>query len=343
MTSDNAACAARRKKLVVVLGMHRSGTSAITCCLQALGVSLGDHLLPAAQDNDKGFWEDLDIIELNAGMLAALGRDWHSLRPVTDRDVESLLSLGYLEKALQLLREKTVDVSVFGFKDPRTTKLLPFWQRVFEDSSFDVQYILSSRNPLSVVKSLGKRDGFSRERSFMLWLEYSLAALCNVAFGRTILVDYDELIAFPRRELERVSDFLGLPLLEEKVGKYCDEFLEKSLRHSYFDENDVYADEAALPLAKEVYALLLDIQRGIVRIEDGVTSGLFLEWKERLGRVQPLLVLIDRQEINISKAREAIMILERKFMIIPRALRKIKESGRRLEFFVRSHSHWHRA
>ncbi|GAA4477006.1 hypothetical protein GCM10023157_09170 [Gluconacetobacter asukensis] len=171
----------------------------------------------------------------------------------------------------------------------------------------------------------------------MLWLEYTMTALCAVGSGRALPVDYDRLISFPEEELERVSDWLGLLLIREEVERYCRDFLEKSLRHTHFDAEHVYADEAAMPLVKEVYAFLLDLQAGKIRLEDGMMSGLFHEWKGRLDRMQPLLKLIDRQEIRISSAHEKIESFERKGQIVSRAVGKIRGLGRRTEFFIRAH------
>ena len=73
-------------RLVVVLGMHRSGTSAITRGLSALGVPLGNNLMPPMlNNNDKGFFEDLEINELNTELLTALNRDWDSLSRIPRR------------------------------------------------------------------------------------------------------------------------------------------------------------------------------------------------------------------------------------------------------------------
>ncbi|MBB2206226.1 sulfotransferase family protein [Gluconacetobacter takamatsuzukensis] len=333
----------KKKQIIVVLGMHRSGTSAITYGLRAMGVSLGDHLLPAAADNGKGFWEDLDFIDLNTEMLAALGRDWRSLQSVTDQDVDCLRASGYVSKSLQLLKEKTANVSAFGFKDPRTTKLLPFWKRIFEESPFDVKYILASRNPLSVVRSLGKRDDLPREVSYMLWLEYMMAALCNLGDAHAVLVDYDTLVSAPGQELKRVSDRLGLVLDPQEVEKYCDGFIEKDLRHTHFDRNDVCADDAAVPLVQDVYSFLLDVQAGRTSIEAGMESGLFRKWKDRLDRTQPLLKLIDRWHIDIENASDKIEAFEINarasdmvFGRIIAILKTVNRSGRRAWFRLRT-------
>ncbi|MBC7193997.1 MAG: glycosyl transferase, partial [Marinobacter sp.] len=149
------------KRLIVVLGMHRSGTSAITRGLQVLGVGLGDRLIPPMEGiNDKGFFEDIDLNALNNEILQALGSDWHYLSPIETSDVDALRKKGYFLRAVELLRQKVGDAPTFGFKDPRVAKLLPFWKDVFAHCKFDVGYILAVRHPLSVVKSLAKRDGF---------------------------------------------------------------------------------------------------------------------------------------------------------------------------------------
>ena len=71
--------------LVVVLGMHRSGTSAITRGLQVIGVDLGANLMPPANHiNEKGFFEDCDIVNINISLLNHLCLDWHHVTPLTD-------------------------------------------------------------------------------------------------------------------------------------------------------------------------------------------------------------------------------------------------------------------
>ena len=52
-------------QLVLVLGMHRSGTSAIAKRLESFGVNLGETLIPGKKDNIKGYQEDADFVEIN--------------------------------------------------------------------------------------------------------------------------------------------------------------------------------------------------------------------------------------------------------------------------------------
>jgi hypothetical protein len=73
----------QNKNAVLVVGMHRSGTSVLTRGLKTIGVELGDHLSSSAEDNLRGFWEDKDVLALNEKILRIIGRRWDSVRPVT--------------------------------------------------------------------------------------------------------------------------------------------------------------------------------------------------------------------------------------------------------------------
>ena len=104
------------KKILIVLGMHRSGTSALTRGLQVLGVSLGDNLMPAFEgNNNKGFWEDLEIVSLNDALLAELGMSWHSLGALQQQhDWGSLLEHPLAAQAEAYLQAQTAQHPLFG-------------------------------------------------------------------------------------------------------------------------------------------------------------------------------------------------------------------------------------
>src|ERR1041384_6938348 len=139
------------KRLIVVLGMHRSGTSAVTRGLQVMGVELGNKLMPPLKgNNDKGFWEDMDLYSLHMEMISSLKRDCHFLTPIRPSDVDALRRYGYVDRAVELLRKKTADTQIFGLKDPRMANLLPFRKEVVAQSGLTVSYVLTVRHPLSV-------------------------------------------------------------------------------------------------------------------------------------------------------------------------------------------------
>ena len=69
--------------MILILGMHRSGTSALAGGVAALGAGFGERLMQAVPDqNAKGFWEDLDVVSIDDRVLLALGRTWDSIEPI---------------------------------------------------------------------------------------------------------------------------------------------------------------------------------------------------------------------------------------------------------------------
>jgi hypothetical protein len=285
---------APRPDLVVVLGMHRAGTSALARGLKALGVELGDRMMaPSATENPTGYWEDLDIYELNMSMMKALGRDWHSLHATTSTDVEYLKRGGYMLRASELLRSKTQDTRTFGFKDPRLAVLLPFWKEVFSARLYEVAYLIAVRNPLSVTRSLATRNALASEKSYYLWLEHMLPSLEMKAGARRIVMDYDCLMAAPREQLQRMADAFGMELDEAEVAKYESEFLDASLRHTEYTEADLELDPACPPLVADVYRELHALARLPGSLGSDQLASKLTSWQRDLGTLQPALNFAD--------------------------------------------------
>ncbi|MDA8230316.1 MAG: glycoside hydrolase family 99-like domain-containing protein [Magnetospirillum sp.] len=285
-----------KQQIVVVLGMHRSGTSAIVRGLLTMGVELGNRLHgPVKGVNDKGFWEDFDIVHFNDEMLGLCNRSWHSLEPLSKTDIDLLCDKGFLLRGIELIRSKLEVHSPFGFKDPRTAKLIQFWGRVFSTGSFDVRYILALRNPLSVVKSLARRDQFDPEKSYMLWVDHIVASLAHTADQSVIAVDYDKLMQDPDGEIHRVASWLDAKVDSEALTLYRSQFLEEGLRHSHFRSDDICADVTAPELAREIQRFLADVVEGRSDICQAAASGQLKQWKNELERLRPILSVPDRQ------------------------------------------------
>lgn len=252
----------RRSKLVVVLGMHRSGTSVVTRGLQVLGVQLGDNLMPEVRgDNEKGFWEDLEICEFNEALLKKLGATWDGIEAINEADLCSKDFESERIAAINLLKQKINNSDVFGFKDPRTSVLLPFWQSVFRDIDIDVRYVLVIRNPLSVADSLYKRDGFEKEKALLLWEKYQIAAVKFTSDKKRILIEFDDYFKSSEIYLNKLSRFLEVDSIENNQAAfdyYVDDFLSGDLRHHKFNFSDL--DKVVTPLTKEIYQVLLDMR-----------------------------------------------------------------------------------
>jgi len=297
----------RGKRLIVVLGMHRSGTSAVTRALQVLGVDLGDSLMPADESqNPKGFYEDLDVNSLNVEILRAVHHEWDFLRPLTTKDFDQLNLMDFASRAENILRDKFESHEIFGFKDPRATKLLPFWQDVFAQLDLDVSYVISLRNPRSVCESLAVRNKFEREKSYSLWLSNVVDSLAFTEGRVRTLVDFDDLLADPETELRRVARDLKLVFDIEEFGAYETSFLDDSLRHTIFQPADLLNDESCPPLACHIYHLL----RGY-REEHGICSTSLSDatfaWKQQLDNMEAAFRLADMVEADNANLKVVLL------------------------------------
>jgi hypothetical protein len=243
-------------RAVLVLGMHRSGTSAIARGLQMLGVHLGNNFLGAKPDNPTGYWEDRNIYEINERLLAALGLKWESIELIDDArwngpEVEALLA-----EAVEYLRSQFLSHPLWGFKDPRTIRLLPFWQSALRRLDVDESYLVVLRNPRSVASSLFQRQGMVPVTAHLLWLAYMVPNLGRIADRPFVVSDYDIVMADPRRQLERIAQCLRLPLDAAGTEQFASAFLDPTLRHSYFDVSDVELDANLPLLAREAFLWL---------------------------------------------------------------------------------------
>ena len=297
-------------RLIVVLGMHRSGTSAVTRALQVMNVELGDKLMPAADgDNPKGFFEDTDIYKLNVEMLQALRIDWYSLAPIGEHDVETLRSRAFFLRAVELLNSKCANSPVFAFKDPRIAKLLPFWKAVFDHCQFGVSYVVTVRHPRSVANSLVKRNGFDLEKGYLLWLEYVLRIAAWTAGQRCAYVDYDRLVEQPVAQLKRLAKVLALKVNKPALADYKNGFLDQTLRHTVYTRADLEVDSLCPPLAHEVYCAICDLADPGALASASLNKTQVAKWIAEFSRLKTTLAYVDRLSADDTVRRQNLEFL----------------------------------
>jgi hypothetical protein len=272
-------------RCVVVLGMHRSGTSAVARGLQALGVELGDRLIPGDDDNPSGYWEDLDLLTINERLLRALGLRWDSVTLIESSRWESPAVQALITDAAEVVRNRFGASPLWGFKDPRTTRVLPFWQEVLARLGVEARYVVVIRNPLSVAASLRDRDGIAPERSGLLWLAYMVPHLSRIRQSGFVVIDYDALMADPNGQLTRAAAGLGLDAGargEDGLQDYATQFLARSLRHTQFTERDLESDPHMGPLVRDAFRWLRRLALGEIPAQ---APALWEDWR----RLQEIL------------------------------------------------------
>lgn len=217
--------------IVCVLGMHRSGTSVLARVLNLLGVYLGSphHLLQAAPDNPKGFWEHQPILKLNEAILARLGGEAIDPPPFRPGWQDAPEHADLRQKAQTFIQADFADAPIWGWKDPRTCLTLPFWQRVLPP----MRYVLALRNPMDVARSLEHRDGLPTEWAVHLWLMHVRFSLAQTTGQPRILVCYEDLLESWRGMMRHLAQFIGTPEQTERSEVRCaiEAFLETGLRH----------------------------------------------------------------------------------------------------------------
>src|SRR5919198_547362 len=162
-----------------ILGMHRSGTSTITRSLNLLGVYLGEEkdLMQPTPDNPEGYWERLDLYDLQERLLSALKMSWDSCMPLQERWHDAPDIGPFRDELISLIKMNFSGVNLWGWKDPRSTILIDLWKDILGELGIELTAVFAVRNPVDVARSLQKRDGISCNKGFGIWFNYNIMAL----------------------------------------------------------------------------------------------------------------------------------------------------------------------
>jgi O-antigen biosynthesis protein len=255
--SQDGSTAPSSTSAVLVLGMVRSGTSAITRLLGLLGVDLGieDELLaPVEHVNPKGFFENQQIVRLNAELLRRMGGTWRE-PPVLPANWQSSAALEDLRvRAREILTTNFPGARVWGFKDPRTSLTLPFW----EDLIGEARYVLCHRRPLDSARSLQRRNGIELGDGVALWTRYTASALAHTAGRRRIIISYEELFSNRESLVGELAAFLDTPGRGEtpQLRTAIEEWIEDGLRHHAGTLRELIEHPAVSAHARELDLLI---------------------------------------------------------------------------------------
>jgi len=233
---------------VLVLGMHRGGTSAIAGLLQRSGFELGRSLMePAAGVNDKGFFENLDAFQIHERLLASLGRSRFDPREMPNGWREHPAYRVAVEEVVDLVRREFGASSRWAIKDPRLCRIAPVWIDALAALGIAPRAILVVRHPGEVARSMfAQRWVASSARAHLCWLQHLLEAEQATRAIRRSLVTYDALLADSRGERARIGDEIGIewPPADADAAAAVDAFVDT--RERRFDET-ANADADRMP------------------------------------------------------------------------------------------------
>jgi hypothetical protein len=253
---------------LLVLGMHRSGTSALARVLSLMGAALPRHLMGSGSGNETGHWEPQRLVEYNNKLFAELGSSWDDWRAldlarltVRRRDeirseVTEIISADFPEKPL------------FVLKDPRICRIAPLVLDALDNAGTETFSILAVRNPLEVAESLQRRAEYwspelTRADAGLLWLRHVLDAEAATRHRSRGFISYDSLLSDWKGALTALTQQIVIPwpYTPDEVAGQVDQFLAPEQRHHRRTSEEVVLDPVLRHWVSEAYAALLVLER----------------------------------------------------------------------------------
>ncbi len=227
------------KKCILIIGMHRSGTSAIAGLINILGINFGKELMPATKHNEKGYFENINIYKINEEILKDIGSSW---------DNTEELPIGWEKniniqknKLLNFIEEEFKNDEVFAIKDPRLSLLLPIYLEILEKLNISPILILSEREDAEIIKSIEKRDGFDLVKTVNIIKKYKKELEKNIKDLKypIIKINYNELIKNTKTTTNKIAGIIGIKTeatdeLDNKIK--C--FVSPTLKHNNLSNID---------------------------------------------------------------------------------------------------------
>ena len=248
---------ARAHQAILVLGMHRSGTSSLAGAFARLGAATPASLMAATHENERGYYESTVLMKFNDDLLAAAGSHWADWRRV-DPEWLRAASAGELgEAAKAVLKTEFATGELIVVKDPRICRLADFWLPVLDSLGTTPLIVTPLRSPLEVAQSVSKRDGIPLSEAVFVWLRHVLdAELASRGRARTFVL-WDEFLADWRTEIERMSTDIGSDIsLGSEAASSIDAFLSSSLRHEHRSVRELATHRDVHPWALNAFLAL---------------------------------------------------------------------------------------
>jgi hypothetical protein len=227
--------------------------------LHALGLVLGDNLLREPSfDNALGYWEHAEIVAAQEALLERIDRVWNGPRGFLPYPSEWWRSQAVAPfrarlKAVLVREMAAAGDSLWGFKDPRTARLLPLWCELFDELGVQPDYLVSLRDPREVAASLTRRDRISPRHAELLWLQHVLEGVQQAGDRLVAVVPYERWFVDAVSLARFLATTLRLPAMtDERTAAALGPLIRPELRHNVA-ENANYE----LPVTGELHRMLL--------------------------------------------------------------------------------------
>lgn len=247
-----------KRVCIVVLGMHRSGTSALTRVVSLAGAKLPANLNAAGGGNDLGYWESDPLISYNNALLAEFGSSWSDWRKLDFSHVSIRRRTEIKQEIAEIVAAEFGDAPLIAIKEPRTCRFAPLFLEALMDAGFDCRCVLPLRSPLEVARSLERRDGMARGKAALLWLRHVIDAENASRDLPRAFVSFDRLMVNWRAAFAQITKQLRVawPYEEEEISNQVEAFLSPDERHHKTTAEQVLLDPMLRGWVADVHAAL---------------------------------------------------------------------------------------
>ena len=247
-----------QRTALLVLGMHRSGTSLLTRILSLLGADLPSNLAGPNFGNEAGYWESLDLNALHEELFNALSLSWESLEKFPDHWLDSLPVAPFRQKLLAFLRREFPANPLLAIKDPRISRLVPLWTSVLAEVNIRPVFLICLRNPLEVTASLERLYSVHPHYAQLLWLRYMLDAERLTRSLPRCIISYEDLLTDWRSSITRLADHTSIhfPRSLAEATPDIQSTLSPKLRHFQVAPSSLDADPSIVWWIKALYTTL---------------------------------------------------------------------------------------
>jgi len=221
---------------ILVLGMHRSGTSALTRLIGHLGATLPADAIGAHSDNAKGYWESAAIIKADDQLLRVARSSWFDPRALDLSRLEGSALRSRKERLWEAVTAAFGDARLFVMKDPRQCRFVPTIVETLAEHGVASRAALMLRNPAAIARSLASRDGTTSALAHLLWLRHMIDAERGSRHLIRAIIDFDAMLADWRGAAERLLPMTGGAMPEGERATAIAAFLDPGLRHHHDEE-----------------------------------------------------------------------------------------------------------
>lgn len=301
-----------KRRAILILGMHRSGTSAFTRVCNLLGIPLGRKLLAASVVNEKGFWENEHVIKVHEDILKTFDYTWDDIRILPDRWWEKNEIKQFRKEVSNIIDNEFSGDEIFGIKDPRLCIMLPLWLSVLEEKNIEPLFIFAYRDASSVASSLNKRDDFTLDKSLLLWSVYNLEAEKFTRGKLRVFISFNELMSNWPGAVKKITDELSFewPVKISEKEKEINDFLEPDLIHykkSEIESGDKEINIWASEISKVIEVLVADNKKSEDKNLQSKLDKIYSDIRKRIDSSKEITPFIYQESVISRRKIERLM------------------------------------